>query len=58
MNKAILISALAFMTSCAYNQIELTDTHGTATDVGEETSTPTSTTTVSPNVNIPAKLTP
>ena len=50
----ILVSLLFY--SCAYNQIMLNDTHGTATDVGDETSTPTENTTANPNISIPVPI--
>lgn len=53
-----LISLLALsslLCSCTYSVI-LTDTHGTATDVVDETSTPTAD--IKPNINVTPSLTP
>lgn len=47
-----IISLIFLLTSCTVNMLQ-TDTHGTASDVVDETSSAQAT--VSPNLNIPVK---
>ena len=51
MKKTMLLLAMLALSGCTYS-ITMVHTEGSASDVVDETSTPTSS--VSPNVNIPA----
>lgn len=48
-----MISSLFFLTSCTYS-ITMVHTEGQATDVVDETASNTPSTSVSPNISIPA----
>ena len=50
--KYLLMSGLLFLTSCTYS-VTLVHTSGLASDVIDETSTPS--TSVSPTINVPVK---
>lgn len=53
MNKILALLMCGILTSCTYS-ITMVHTEGTATDVVDETQTPS--TTVSPDITIPAKV--
>ncbi len=52
--KILLFSTLAILTSCSYN-ISMAHTQGTAEDVIDDNASNTPTTDISPNLNIPVK---
>lgn len=51
--KYLMISILALLSSCTYS-ITMVDTEGEASDVVDSTATNTPTTTISPDLTIPA----